>query len=68
MYRYAWHTGLKTTYYLRTLGASTIEKSTVSKSEVAQPDPTPISAEPLPNSSACRWDPTKDAEGCEACQ
>jgi ribonucleoside-diphosphate reductase alpha chain len=68
MYRYAWHTGLKTTYYLRTLGASTIEKSTVSKFEVAQSDPTPISAEPLPNSSACRWDPTKDAEGCEACQ
>jgi ribonucleoside-diphosphate reductase alpha chain len=68
MYRHAWHTGLKTTYYLRTLGASTIEKSTVSKFEVAQPDPPPTSAEPLPNSSACRWDPTKDAEGCEACQ
>ena len=30
MYRHAWHAGLKTTYYLRTLGASTIEKSTVS--------------------------------------
>ena len=30
MYRDAWHAGLKTTYYLRTLGASTIEKSTVS--------------------------------------
>jgi ribonucleoside-diphosphate reductase alpha chain len=29
MYRYAWHTGLKTTYYLRGLGASVIEKSTV---------------------------------------
>ncbi|MDW8016177.1 MAG: ribonucleoside-diphosphate reductase subunit alpha, partial [Bacteroidia bacterium] len=33
MYRYAWHAGLKTTYYLRTLGASAIEKSTVSKAE-----------------------------------
>ena len=30
MYRHAWHVGLKTTYYLRTLGASSIEKSTVS--------------------------------------
>jgi ribonucleoside-diphosphate reductase alpha chain len=30
MYRRAWHAGLKTTYYLRTLGASAIEKSTVS--------------------------------------
>ncbi len=68
MYRYAWHTGLKTTYYLRTLGASAIEKSTVSKFEVVQPDPNPMPTEPLPDSSACRWDPTKDTEGCEACQ
>ena len=29
MYRHAWHAGLKTTYYLRTLGASSIEKATV---------------------------------------
>jgi ribonucleoside-diphosphate reductase alpha chain len=35
MYRHAWHAGLKTTYYLRSLGASTIEKATVSvKKEV----------------------------------
>ena len=30
MYRHSWHAGLKTTYYLRTLGASNIEKATVS--------------------------------------
>lgn len=29
MYRRAWHVGLKTTYYLRSLGASNIEKATV---------------------------------------
>jgi ribonucleoside-diphosphate reductase alpha chain len=29
MYRAAWRQGLKTTYYLRTLGASNIEKATV---------------------------------------
>lgn len=29
IYEYAWSLGLKTTYYLRTLGASRIEKSTV---------------------------------------
>jgi ribonucleoside-diphosphate reductase alpha chain len=35
MYRHAWKAGLKTTYYLRTLGASNIEKATVSvKKEV----------------------------------
>lgn len=28
MYRYAWHAGLKTTYYLRTLSASNIEGAT----------------------------------------
>jgi len=30
IYQYAWKMGLKTTYYLRTLAASSIEKSTVS--------------------------------------
>ncbi|MSU69585.1 MAG: ribonucleoside-diphosphate reductase subunit alpha [Opitutaceae bacterium] len=35
MYRAAWHVGLKTTYYLRSLGASNIEKATVAvKKEV----------------------------------
>jgi ribonucleoside-diphosphate reductase alpha chain len=35
MYRAAWHSGLKTTYYLRSLGASNIEKATISvKKEV----------------------------------
>jgi ribonucleoside-diphosphate reductase alpha chain len=35
MYRSAWHGGLKTTYYLRSLGASNIEKATVNvKKEV----------------------------------
>jgi ribonucleoside-diphosphate reductase alpha chain len=29
MYRLAWKKGLKTTYYLRSLGATSIEKSTI---------------------------------------
>ena len=33
IYDYAWEMGLKTTYYLRTLGASQVEKSTVNASE-----------------------------------
>jgi ribonucleoside-diphosphate reductase alpha chain len=33
IYEYAWSLGLKTTYYLRSLGASQIEKSTVNASE-----------------------------------
>ncbi len=33
VYMYAWETGLKTTYYLRSLAASQVEKSTVSTAE-----------------------------------
>jgi ribonucleoside-diphosphate reductase alpha chain len=33
VYRTAWELGLKTTYYLRTLGASQIEKSTLDMDE-----------------------------------
>ena len=33
VYQYAWEMGLKTTYYLRTLAISQVEKSTVSTAE-----------------------------------
>lgn len=33
MYRYAWKTGLKTTYYLRSLGATAVEKSTINSKD-----------------------------------
>jgi ribonucleoside-diphosphate reductase alpha chain len=33
IYDYAWEMGIKTTYYLRTLGASQVEKSTVNTNE-----------------------------------
>lgn len=32
MYRYAWHSGLKTTYYLRTKAATGVEKSSINTS------------------------------------
>jgi ribonucleoside-diphosphate reductase alpha chain len=57
MYRRAWHAGLKTTYYLRTLGASAIEKSTVSAESVAV-DP----------AVACSIEAQRNGEECEACQ
>ena len=67
MYRAAWRAGLKTTYYLRTLGASGIEKSTVSvKKEVrgaaggSGPEAAPSAA-----SRACE---IGNAEECESCQ
>jgi ribonucleoside-diphosphate reductase alpha chain len=61
MYRHAWHTGLKTTYYLRTLGASTIEKATVQAAAAPAPVPTAEAA-------ACSIEAAMHGEECEACQ
>lgn len=59
MYRRAWRTGLKTTYYLRTLGASNIEKATVSvKKQVATAE----------EKQACSIEAMRNGEVCEACQ
>src|SRR5690606_17778028 len=58
LYRLAWQRGLKTTYYLRTMGATHVEKSTVTGSALnAVPVP------PVPP-SVCSID---DLD-CEACQ
>ena len=72
MYRHAWHTGLKTTYYLRTLQASNIEKSTISvKKEVRG-----VAGEPAEQKKeytaaekqACSIDAMINGGECEACQ
>ncbi len=60
MYRAAWRAGLKTTYYLRTLGASTIEKATV-----AAPAQEPSGAA---EALACSIDAVRTGGECEACQ
>ena len=60
MYRHAWHTGLKTTYYLRTRQGSDIEKSTVSKAEKKQYTPEEV--------KACSIEAMLNGEECEACQ
>ena len=58
-YRMAWLRGLKTTYYLRALAATTTEKSTVSGNSLNK-----VSNETVPVPMACSLD---DPE-CEACQ
>lgn len=68
IYEYAWKLGVKTTYYLRTLGATSIEKSTtvLSKSTVAETAPTTVTepqSEVTPIKLCKINDPT-----CEACQ
>ena len=68
MYRRAWHVGLKTTYYLRTLQASNIEKSTVSvKKEISgiAGGKREYSAE---EQLACSIEAMRNGTGCEACQ
>jgi ribonucleoside-diphosphate reductase alpha chain len=65
MYRRAWHVGLKTTYYLRTLQASNIEKATVaSRKEAAGAKKEYTEAEKI----ACSIEAQRNGEICEACQ
>ncbi len=65
MYRAAWRQGLKTTYYLRTLGASNIEKATVSiKSDKTLHPKEYTDAE----RQACSIEAMMRGEECEACQ
>ena len=74
MYRAAWHKGLKTTYYLRTLGASNIEKATVSvkkdkrgvMSDGAEETEKKVYTES--ERAACSIDAMMNGGECEACQ
>jgi ribonucleoside-diphosphate reductase alpha chain len=69
MYRHAWHVGLKTTYYLRTLGASNIEKATVSKKKDERPKVELPLDPPTPSAqAACRLDAMMNGGECEVCQ
>lgn len=56
LYRMAWTSGLKTTYYLRSLGATNAEKSTIQDSSLNAVTPV-----------VCSLNPTDNAE-CEVCQ
>lgn len=70
MYRAAWRQGLKTTYYLRTLGASNIEKATVNVKKAATGN-TPEQEKPLYTEAqklACSLDAMLNGGECEACQ
>ncbi len=65
-YRMAWLRGLKTTYYLRALGATSTEKSTLdTRAEALNAVPTPGPAkQPASIPAACAI----DDPDCEACQ
>jgi len=65
-YRMAWYRGLKTTYYLRALSATSTEKSTINTGKLnavkATAEPEMLTAAPVP--LAC----SIDNPDCEACQ
>jgi ribonucleoside-diphosphate reductase alpha chain len=69
-YRMAWFRGLKTTYYLRAIGATAAEKSTISDGalnavkSVRQEEPVADFAQAAPVPLAC----SIDNPDCEACQ
>ena len=66
-YRMAWYSGLKTTYYLRSLAATGTEKSTVNTGQlnaVSQQAAEAAPVQPAPVPKAC----SLDDPDCEACQ
>jgi ribonucleoside-diphosphate reductase alpha chain len=70
MYRRAWDKGLKTTYYLRTLQASNIEKATIDvKKEVrGGMGASPAKVYTAEEKNACSLDAMLNGGTCEACQ
>jgi ribonucleoside-diphosphate reductase alpha chain len=78
MYRRAWDKGLKTTYYLRTLGASSVEKSTLNVQKEQRGLMATTSAAAAASSAsktytneqkmACSLDAMMNGGECEACQ
>ena len=72
MYRAAWEHGLKTTYYLRTLGATNIEKATVSlrkdKGSSKPAEPSEKKEYTEEEKQACSIQAMLNGEECEACQ
>ena len=63
-YRMAWYSGLKTTYYLRSLAATGTEKSTIDTGSLNAVSKAESAPTPAPVPQAC----SLDDPDCEACQ
>ncbi|MET0618575.1 MAG: ribonucleoside-diphosphate reductase subunit alpha, partial [Luteibacter sp.] len=69
MYMYAWKSGIKTTYYLRSRPATRIAKTTVSSSSASLPTPAaPVVADAQEQAEAAVFCSLENPEYCEACQ
>jgi ribonucleoside-diphosphate reductase alpha chain len=67
-YMRAWQVGLKTTYYLRTLSATSAEKSTITTSNLNAVQTT-ANDMPEPTGAACMLRPgDPDFDSCSSCQ
>lgn len=62
-YRMAWYRGLKTTYYLRAIAATTTEKSTINRNDLNAVKPV-MQGEDFSSAKMCSIDNPE----CEACQ
>ncbi|WP_428977047.1 ribonucleoside-diphosphate reductase subunit alpha [Luteibacter mycovicinus] len=68
MYMYAWKSGIKTTYYLRSRPATRIAKTTVSSSSASLPTPAAPVADAQEQAEAAVFCSLENPEYCEACQ
>ncbi len=68
MYRAAWRMGLKTTYYLRTLGASNIEKATLTLKKELRGLAAEGKTAVADGAKACSLEAMRRGEVCEVCQ
>lgn len=77
MYMYAWKRGIKTTYYLRSRPATSIAKTTVSKSSTAKTETSAIPAMDAASAAPAKKEYSEseaiacsleNPEACEACQ
>ncbi|MCF7729773.1 MAG: hypothetical protein K9M81_05325, partial [Chthoniobacterales bacterium] len=68
MYMHAWESGLKTTYYLRSVAANTIEKTTLQSRPRWASEGKTEEALPLQEVQACSLEARMRGEECEACQ
>lgn len=77
MYMYAWKRGIKTTYYLRSRPATSIAKTTVTKSSSSKTETSVIPAMDAASAAPAKKEYTEseviacsleNPEACEACQ
>lgn len=68
MYLHAWEVGLKTTYYLRSVAANTIEKTTLQSRPRWVSEVKGEEAATLQEIKACSLEARMRGEECEACQ